>query len=384
MRKVMIAVAGVAAAGAVAIVIAAPQLRDRWSPSVKAAETPAPAPATPGIPVTAGVVEAKDVPNFLNGIGSVQAYNMVTIRSRVDGYIVSVNFTEGDEIETGAPLVRIDPRPFQAALEAAQATKAKDEAQLAGAQLDLDRYSQLLGPGYQTRQSYDQQKALVGQLQASIKGDQAQIDAAQLNLDYSNIRAPIAGRLGMRLVDMGNLVHATDNTGLVTVTQTKPIYVTFTLSQEYLHKIHERQVNGALKVEAYGGDNVTLLSEGELAVIDNSVDQTTGTIRLKGTFANTDERLWPGEFVNVRLILNIRKGVATVPQQTVQVGPNGYYAYVIKADNTVERRPVEVAATQDGIVVITKGLEIGEKVVVDGQYRLTQGARVRISTPAPG
>jgi multidrug efflux system membrane fusion protein len=384
MRKVMIAVAGVAAAGAVAIVIAAPQLRDRWSPSVKAAETPAPAPATPGIPVTAGVVEAKDVPNFLNGIGSVQAYNMVTIRSRVDGYIVSVNFTEGDEIETGAPLVRIDPRPFQAALEAAQATKAKDEAQLAGAQLDLDRYSQLLGPGYQTRQSYDQQKALVGQLQASIKGDQAQIDAAQLNLDYSNIRAPIAGRLGMRLVDMGNLVHATDNAGLVTVTQTKPIYVTFTLSQEYLHKIHERQVNGALKVEAYGGDNVTLLSEGELAVIDNSVDQTTGTIRLKGTFANTDERLWPGEFVNVRLILNIRKGVATVPQQTVQVGPNGYYAYVIKADNTVERRPVEVAATQDGIVVITKGLEIGEKVVVDGQYRLTQGARVRISTPAPG
>jgi multidrug efflux system membrane fusion protein len=384
MRKVVIAVAGAAAAAGVVAVLAMPQIRGQLSPAVNAAETPAPAPVTPGVPVTAGTVEAKDVPNFLNGIGSVQAYNMVTIRSRVDGFIVSVNFKEGDEIETGAPLVRIDPRPFQAVLEVAQATKAKDEAQLAGAQLDLDRYSQLLGPGYQTRQSYDQQKALVGQLQASIKGDQAQIDAAQLNLDYSDIHAPIAGRLGMRLVDTGNLVHATDNTGLVTITQIKPIYVTFTLSQEYLHKIHERQVNGALRVQAYGGDNVTLLSEGELAVIDNAVDQTTGTIRLKGTFTNTDERLWPGEFVNVRLILNMRKGVATVPQQTVQVGPNGYYAYVIKADNTVERRPVEVAATQDGIVVITKGLEIGEKVVVDGQYRLTQGARVRISNPTPG
>jgi multidrug efflux system membrane fusion protein len=383
MRKVVIGIAVVAAA-AVAIVVALPQLRDQWSPMVKAADTPAPAPMTPGVPVTAGTVEAKDVPVFLSGIGSVQAYNTVTIRSRVDGYVVGVNYKEGDEIETGAPLVLIDPRPYQAALELAQATKAKDEAQLAGAQLDLDRYAQLLGPGYQTRQSYDQQKALVGQLQASIKGDQAQIDAAQLNLDYSDIRAPIGGRLGMRLVDTGNLVHATDNTVLVSITQIKPISVTFTLAQEYLHKIHERQMTGALKAQAYGSDNVTLVSEGELTVIDNAVDQTTGTIHLKATFANTDERLWPGEFVNVRLILSIRKNVATVPQQTVQVGPNGYYAYVIKPDNTVERRPVEVAATQDGIVVIAKGLEIGEKVVVDGQYRLTQGARVRVSNPTPG
>src|SRR5580704_29431 len=332
MRKAVIAAVGAAAAGLVAVVMV-PQIRSQLSPAVNAAETPAP--VTPGVPVTAGIVEAKDVPNFLNGIGSVQAFNMVTIRSRVDGYLVSVAFKEGDEIDPGAPLVRIDPRPFQAVLEAAQATKAKDEAQLAAAQLDLERYSQLIGPGYQTRQSYDQQKALVGQLQASIKGHQAQIDAAQLNLDYCDIHAPIGGRLGMRLVDTGNLVHATDNTGLVTITQIKPIYVTFTLSQEYLHKIHERQVNGALKVQAYGGDNVTLLSEGELAVSDNAVDQTTGTIHLKATFANTDERLWPGEFVNVRLILNMRKGAPTVPQQTVQVGPDGYYAYVIKPDNTV-------------------------------------------------
>jgi multidrug efflux system membrane fusion protein len=385
MRKIVIAAAVAAAAGAVAVIIAMPQLRGQLSPAVKAAETPAPAPTPgPGVPVTAGTVEAKDVPVFLNGIGSVQAYNMVTVRSRVDGYITAVNFTEGEEVEAGAALVKIDPRPYQAILEVVQATKTKDEAQLVSAQADLDRYAALIGPGYQTRQSFDQQKALVGQLQASLKGDQAQIDAAQLNLDYSDIHAAISGRLGVRLVDIGNLVHATDNTGLVTITQTKPIYVTFTVAQEHLHKIHERQVSGPLKVQAYGSDNVTLLSEGQLTVIDNAVDQTTGTIRIKATFTNIDERLWPGEFVNVRLILNTTKGVATVPQQTVQVGPNGYYAYVIKADNTVERRPVEVSSMQDGIAVITKGLTTGEKVVVDGQYRLTEGARVRISNPTPG
>jgi multidrug efflux system membrane fusion protein len=383
MRKVVIAAAA-AVVVAAAVVIAAPDLRGRvWSPA-KAADAPAAPPVAPGVPVTAGIVEAKDVPNFLTGIGAVQAYNMVTIRSRVDGYIVAVNYGEGDEIKAGTPLLQIDPRPFQAALESAQALKAKDEAGLVSAQADLKRYGALVGPGYQTRQSYDQQVAAVAQLQAAIKGDQAAIDAAQVNVDFCNITAPISGRLGVRLVDIGNIVHAADNTGLVTITQTKPIYVSFTIAQEFLHKIHERQVLGPLVAQAYGGDNTTLLSEGTLSVIDNAVDQTTGTIRLKATFTNTDERLWPGEFVNVRLILSTRKGVATVPQQTVQVGPNGYYAYVIKPDETVERRPVEVAATQDGIVVVTKGLTPGEQVVVDGQYRLTDGARVRILKPASG
>jgi membrane fusion protein, multidrug efflux system len=382
MRKVVIAVVGCALAAA-GVVAAVPELRAYLWPQVKAADAPAPPPVAPGIPVTAGTVTAADVPNFLNGIGSVQAYNMVTIKSRVDGQIVKINFTEGQEITAGEPLIEIDPRSYRAALEIVQATKAKDEAQLASAQADLDRYAQLVGPGYQTKQSFDQQKATVAQLQAALKGDQAAIDAAQVSLDYAGIRAPISGRLGVRLVDVGNIVHAADSGGLVTITQTKPIYVSFTIAQEHLHKIHEKQALGALKVQAYGSDNVTLLSEGKLTVIDNAVDQTTGTIRLKATFENTDERLWPGEFVDVRLILNTRKNVPTVPQQTVQVGPNGYYAYVIKTDDTVQRRAVEVISMQDGIAVIGKGLEAGEKIVVDGQYRLTEGARVRATAPAP-
>jgi multidrug efflux system membrane fusion protein len=383
MRKVVVvvAVAIVAAAGIAAVTIS--PIRSALWPEVKAADAPPPA-AAPGVPVTGGTVEAKDMPVFLNGIGTVQAFNMVTIKSRVDGQIVKVSFREGQEVNAGDPLIQIDPRSFQAALEVAQAAKAKDEAGLVSAQADLDRYSQLVGSGYQTRQSVDQQKATVAQLQASLKCDQAQIDAAQVNLDYCDIRSPIAGRLGVKLVDIGNLVRATDNTGLVTITQTKPIYINFTMAQENLHKIHEKQALGDLTVQAYGADNITLLSEGKLTVIDNAVDQTTGTIRLKGEFANTDERLWPGEFVDVRLILSTRKGVATVPQQTVQVGPNGYYAYVIKPDNTVERRVVEIASMQDGIAVITKGLNVGEKIVVDGQYRLTEGAKVKITEPAPG
>jgi len=380
MRKFVIGAVAVAVVGAGG---AAAFLGMREFPR-HAAAADAPAPAAAGIPVTPGTVVAADVPVFLTGIGSVQAYNMVTIKSRVDGQITAVNFAEGQEVKAGDPLLQIDARPYQALLEQVQANKAKDEAQLVSAEADLARYTSLVGSGYQTRQSFDQQKALVGQLQASIKADQAQIDAAQLNITYSDIRAPISGRLGMRLVDIGNIVHAADTSGLVTITQTKPIFVSFTLSQENLHKIHEKQALAPLVTLAYGGDQVTRLSEGKLAVIDNAIDQTTGTIRLKASFANEDERLWPGEFVNVRLILSIRKDVPTVPSQTVQVGPNGNYVYVITSEQKVERRPVEVAAVQDGIAVVTKGLSPGEKVVVDGQYRLTEGARVRLEEPKAG
>jgi multidrug efflux system membrane fusion protein len=378
MRKVAIAAGAVLALTALA---AMPRVAGN---SVPAAEAQTPPPTAPGVPVTAGAVAAADVPVFLNALGTVQAYNMVTIRSRVDGQIVKVAFNEGQDVKAGSPLIEIDPRPFQAALDQAQAAKAKDEAQLTGAQLDLARYSQLVGTGYQTRQSYDQQKALVGQLQAAIKADEAQIETARLNLGYADIRAPFDGRLGIRMVDVGNMVRATDATGLITISQLKPIFVSFTVPQEHLHKIHEKQVGGDLTVLAYGGDNKTQLSEGKLTVIDNAIDQPTGTIRLKGTFANTDERLWPGEFVNVRLILSVHKGAPTVPAQTVQDGPNGRYAYVIKEDNTVERRTVEVSAVQDGIAVVTKGLSIGDRVVVDGQYRLTNGARVKVEATAPG
>jgi len=338
----------------------------------------------PGVPVTAGTVATTTVPVFLNAIGTVQPYNMATIKSRVDGQIMKVAFHEGQDVKVGDPLIQIDPRPFQAALDQAIATKQKDEAQLVSAQADLVRWAELVPQGVKSRQTYDQQKALVQQYQASIKADEAQIETARLNVGYADIRAPIDGRLGLRLIDIGNMVRATDAAGLVTISQLKPIFISFTVPQENLHKIHEKQAGGDLTVLAYSGDNKTELAEGKLSVIDNTIDQPTGTIRLKATFANADERLWPGEFVNVRLVLSIRKDAPTVPAQTVQDGPNGSYAYVIKADNTVERRPVEVAAVQDGLAVISKGLSPGERVVVDGQYRLTNGARVNIDTKQPG
>jgi len=336
-----------------------------------AAQTPA-----PGIPVTAGTVAAADVPVFLHGIGTVQAYNMVALKSRVDGQIVRVDFKEGQDVKAGDPLFQIDPRPYQAALDQAQASKQKDEAQLAGAQLDLERYEKLIGTGYQTRQSYDNQKATVAQLQAAIKGDEAQINTAKLNLSYADIRSPIDGRLGARLVDKGNLVHANDNNALVMITEVKPIFVSFTLPQETLDDVRENHKTSPLVVYAYTGDSKTKLAEGKLTLIDNAIDQATGTIHLKARFDNEDERLWPGQFVSLRVVLSTRSNVATVPSQTVQNGPNGNYAYVIKSDNTVERRDVDVASIQDGIAVVTKGLAAGERVVVDGQYRLTNGARV--------
>jgi len=339
---------------------------------------------TPGIPVTAGTVTAQDVPVFLNGIGTVQAYNMVAIKSRVDGQIVKVDFKEGQDVKEGEPLLQIDPRPFQAALEQAQANKQKDEAQLVGAQLDLDRYEKLIGSGWQTRQSYDQQKATVGQLQASIKGDEAQINTAKLNLSYSDIRSPIDGRLGAKLVDKGNLVHANDNAPLVTITEVKPIFVSFTLPQETLDDVRENHKGSPLVVYAYSGNGKKQLAEGKLTLIDNSIHQSTGTVHLKARFDNDDERLWPGQFVSLRVVLSTRREVATVPAQTVQNGPNGYYAYVIKPDDTVERRAVDIASIQDGIAVVTKGLSPGEQIVVDGQYRLTEGVRVKPRAPQTG
>jgi multidrug efflux system membrane fusion protein len=340
--------------------------------------------APQAIPVTAGTVTAADVPVFLQGIGTVQAYNMVAIKSRVDGQIMKVDFKEGQDVKTGDPLFQIDPRPFQASLQQAQAAKQKDEAQLAGAQLDLERYEKLIGTGYQTRQSYDNQKALVGQLQAAIRGDEAQIENAKLNLGYADIRSPIDGRAGARLVDKGNLLRVGDNSTLVTISEIKPIFVSFTLPQETLADIRENHGKAALVVQAYSGDGKKQLAEGKLTMIDNAVDQATGTIRLKARFDNENERLWPGAFVSARVVLSVRKDAPTVPSQTVQQGPNGYYAYVIKPDDTVERRAVDVASIQDGIAVVTKGLSSGDRVVIDGQYRLTNGARVKISTPQPG
>jgi multidrug efflux system membrane fusion protein len=309
---------------------------------------------------------------------------MVTIKSRVDGQIVKIGFSEGQQVKTGAPLFQIDPRPFQASLDQAEATKQKDEAQLVSAQADLTRSAALMGPGFRAVQTYDQQKAAVGQLQAAIKADEALIETARLNLGYSDIRAPIDGRLGARLVDSGNMVRATDQTGLVTIAQLRPIFASFTLAQEWAHKVRERQAKEPLKVEAFGDDDKTLLATGKLTLIDNAIDQTTGTLRVKATFDNADERLWPGEFVNLKVVLNVRRGVPTVPAQSVMDGPLGKFAYVIKPDGTVERREVSIAAVQGGVAVIEKGLSPGERIVVDGQYRLTNGARVKIEEAPPG
>ena len=334
------------------------------------------------VPVKAGTAEARDMPVFVRGIGSVQAFNTVTIKSRVDGQVMKVDFTEGQEVKAGDLLFEIDPRPFQAALAQATANKQKDEAQLVSATADLDRTTQLLRNEFQTRQTFDQQKAQVGQLQASIKADQAQIDAAQLNLDYASIRSPIDGRTGARLVDVGNIVHAVDNTGLVTITELRPIFVSFTVPQQQLDTIRERQSAGPLEARALTQDDQKQLAVGKLTLIDNQVDQATGTLHMKAQFDNTDAALWPGEFVNVRLVASIEKNAVTVPGRAVQQGPNGSYLFAIKPDDTVEMRIVEVSQTDQGLAVIKKGLQAGERIVVDGQFRLDQGTKVAIQPAA--
>jgi membrane fusion protein, multidrug efflux system len=376
----------VAAAGVVALAIAAGVVLPRvLAPSGPAAAAEKQQAAIPPVPVTAGIVKTADVPVLLSAIGTVQAYNMDTIKSRVDGEIVKVEFKEGDEVTPGAPLFQIDPRPYQAALDQAQATLEKDRANLINAQLNLARDAKIVANNLAvSQQQFDTDKATAAADQAQVDSDKAQVESARLNLSYCTITSPINGRLSARLVDIGNLVHATDATGLVTVAQVKPIFVSFTLPQDNLVAVREQQAKAPLVVDAYASDNNTLLGRGQLTLVDNSVDQATGTIHLKAAFPNPEERLWPGQFVNVRVVLSVRKSVPTVPAQTVQQGPNGEYAYVIGGNDTVARRTIEIAAVQDGIAVVSKGLKPGERIVVDGQYRLFDGAHVRIEQSHPG
>jgi membrane fusion protein, multidrug efflux system len=339
-------------------------------------------PPDPAIPVTAGTAESQDVPVYVQGIGTVQAINTVNIKTRVDGEIMRAFFTQGQEVEQDGQLFLIDPRPFQATLEQAKANAAKDRAQLQGAQRDLARFGKLVGSGFQTRQSFEDQQATVGQLEGALQADSAAIETALLNLDFTMIRAPIAGRTGALLVDPGNFVQASAATPLVSITQMKPIYVTFTLPATNLDAIRQNQLAHPLEVDTYGADGKTLLAKGTLSFIDNHVDTTTGTIALKGTFTNTDERLWPGEFVNARLILSVRHNAVTVPAETVMAGPNGDYVYVIGQNDMVQRRDVMLASRQDGLAVIAKGITAGEKVVVGGQYRLANNVKVKLETPS--
>jgi multidrug efflux system membrane fusion protein len=333
------------------------------------------------VPVTAGIAEQRDVPVFVESLGTVQAFNRVNVTARVNGQITKVFFREGQEVNSGDQLFQIDPRPYQAALEQAQATKEKDNAQLQAAELDLQRYGKLVPQGFQTRQSYDQQRATVGQLHASLKADQAQIDSAQLNVDYCLIRSPIAGRTGQLMVDAGNYVQIGQANSLVSITQVKPIFVSFNVPAEQLDTIRKNQAKHPLKVIAYAIDDKTILTDGTLTLIDNQVDTATGTIHLKAQFANVNEPLWPGQSVNAHLVLSTRHNAVTVPAQTVMQGPNGAYLYVLSQDDIAKRQDVNLAATQDGMAVIGEGLQAGTHVVVDGQYRLTNGSKVKIGGP---
>lgn len=346
----------------------------RWGDGATAKGPPAPPPA---VPVTSGVAAARDMPVYVRGIGTVQAYNAVAVRSRVDGQIVRVAFTEGQEIKTGDLLFEIDPAPFHAAMDAASAAKQRDEAQLASVTADFKRTAKLVEQGWQTRQAYDQQKAQLGQLESAIKSDEAQIETAKINLGYTEIRAPIDGRTGARQVDLGNVIHASDATPLTTITQLQPISVSFTVPQREFERIREAKAKGDVETDAYTEGDTKLLGKGNLAFIDNQIDQQTGTLRLKATFANADEMLWPGQFVDVRLVVEMRRNAVTVPARTVQRGPDGEFIFVVRADNTAEMRKVQVLEQEEGVAVIDTGLSAGERVVVDGQYRLENGTSVK-------
>jgi multidrug efflux system membrane fusion protein len=346
----------------------------RWGDGATAQHTPAPPPA---VPVTSGLAEARDMPVYVRGLGTVQAYNAVAVRSRVDGQIVRVAFTEGQEVKTGDLLFEIDPAPFRAALDAAMAARQRDEAQLASVNADFKRTAKLVEQGWQTRQAYDQQKAQLGQLESALKSDDAQIETARINLGYTEIRAPIDGRSGARQVDLGNVIHANDQTPLTTITQLHPISVSFTVPQREFERIREAKAKGEVETDAYTEGDSKLLGKGSLAFIDNQIDQQTGTLRLKATFANADEALWPGEFVDVRLVVEVRRNAVTVPARTVERGPDGEFLFVVRGDGTVEMRKVRVFEEEQGLAVIDSGLAAGERVVVDGQYRLENGTRVK-------
>ncbi len=338
------------------------------------------------IPVVVSAAEQKDVPIYLDGLGTVQAYNTVTVRAMVDGPLVAVNFVEGQDVKKGDLLAQIDPRTYQAALDQAAGKKAQDEAQLANARLDLTRYQKLVANNYSSAQQADTARAQVAQLEAQVTQDQAQIDTARTQLGYTTIIAPLEGRTGMRQVDAGNIVHAADTTGMVMITQLHPISVMFTLPQQSLPAVANAMRGETPKVLAYvqgaAGSPAGVLDTGVLAVLDNQVDPTTGTIKLKATFPNSGERLWPGAFVGVQLQVDTAKNAVVIPSAAVQRGPRGAYIYVIDQNNTASRRNVVVGHEDGQGSIITEGVTPGDKVVIDGTSRLSDASKVTIVQPA--
>ncbi len=332
------------------------------------------------VPVLAAVAKRADVPVYFDGVGSSRALNTVTVRAQVDGKLMSVNFKEGQDVDQDFVLAEIDATIYQAQYDQAVAKKAMDEAQLANARLDLERYARMTQTNSATRQQYDTQRALVAQLEAQVQADQGAIENAKAILSYTKIIAPLAGRTGIRLVDAGNIVHATDTTGIVMITQIRPIAVVFTLPQQRLAEVNRAFARGALSVQALGDDNRTVVDSGTLTVIDNQVDQTTGTVKLKAEFPNANLQIWPGQFVNVKLLVDTLHEVIMVPSAAVQRGPNGTFAYVANDDNTVTVHPVIVAQQDDVEAVIAAGLDDGDRVVTTGFSQLTDGAKVAIGT----
>jgi len=328
----------------------------------------------PAVPVTLAPVEKADFPVFLTGLGTVQGFNTVQVRTRVDGQIDKIAFQEGQLVNQGDLLVEVDPRPFQATLDQAKAKKAQDEANLANANLDLQRYTKLRE--FATRQQTDTQRSTVAQLTAQIAADDAAISNAQTQLDYTQVKAPISGVAGLRQVDIGNIVNASTQTGVVTIAQIEPIAVIFTAPEDQLPYINEAQATSPLKVIAITTDGKKPLAEGKLAVINNQVDTTSGTIRLKAVFDNKNHALWPGQSVSTRLLLKTLKDATVVPDDAVQHGTNGLYAYAVTTDNKADLRKVKVSQSIDGRSVVDEGLKPGERVITGGQFKVQPGSPI--------
>jgi membrane fusion protein, multidrug efflux system len=340
----------------------------------------APPSGRPAVPVSVAVAARQDVPIYVTGLGTVQASFTIVIHSQVDGIMQDVLFTEGQRVRKGDVLARIEPRLFQAALDQAKAKKSQDVAMLVAAEKDLDRANTLVVRNITTQQTVDQQQAKVDQLKASIEADEAAIETAQAQLDFTAIKAPSDGRIGVRLVDPGNLVHANDARPIANLVLTQPSAVLFTLPMQVLDDLRDAMTRGPIEVTAYDQNNRRLLSAGKLLLIDNAIDQATATIRLKAMFDNADERLWPGEFVNARVLLETRRNVIAVPTAVVQRGQQGLFAWTVNADNVAEPRRIELGPASGDLTVINAGLTEGDRVVTDGQYKLQVNARVTITT----
>ncbi len=349
------------------------------SQQAKSAKASGPPPA---VPVGVATVKQGDFDVYLTGLGSVQAFYTVSLKTRIDGQIMQVNFREGQDVKTGDLLIVIDPRPYEVALAQAKANLQKDEAQLTNAKAQYERNKVLYEQGVIAKQDLDTLEASFGTYEGTIASDKAAIQSAQLNLTYCYIKSPIDGRVGLRQVDPGNYVTAAGGTAMLVITQLHPIAVIFTLPQEQLQTVREHMKQGALEVDAYSQDDQKKLATGKLLTIDNEIDPTTGTAKLKAVFDNPDSMLWPNEFVNAHLLLQVRKDAITAPASAILRGPDGPFSYVVDANKTVQMRPVQVALTQGSTVVVASGLQGGERVVTDGQEKLQAGSRVAPQAPA--